>query len=57
MRSAERITPLVMREDFMWPAALNSISALMTSRSSCGFSEHMPLDSASGSIGTARSGK
>jgi len=36
MRSAERITPApVIREDFHGAAALNSISALMTSRSSC----------------------
>src|SRR5712664_3373339 len=54
MRSAERMTPEVMREDFMLPAASNSISALITRRSSRGFSEHMPFERASGSMGKAR---
>src|SRR5437764_923154 len=53
MRSAERIMPGVIREDFWLPAASNSMSTLMTRRSSRGFSEHMPFESASGSMGTA----
>ena len=49
-----RVYPSELR---MLPAASNSISALITSRSSCGFSEHIPFERASGNIGTARSGK
>ncbi|MCY1441220.1 hypothetical protein D9M71_575260 [compost metagenome] len=33
------------------------ISQTMANRSTWGFSEHRPLDSSSGSIGTTRSGK
>src|SRR6267143_254590 len=57
MRSADLMIPGVIRALCMRPAASNSISALITSRSSRGFSEHIPFESASGSIGTARSGK
>ena len=57
IRSAERITPLVIRAEAISPSVPISMIALITRRSSRGLSEQMPFDNSSGSIGTARSGK
>jgi len=57
MRSAERITPHANSDATISPFASRSRIALTTSRSSFGFSEQIPLESSSGSMGTARFGK
>ncbi len=57
IRSFVRITDLKMRWSTKRPRASISISTENVSRSTRGLSEQMPLDSRSGSMGTARPGK
>ena len=56
-RACERITAESKRERVTWPFSLIDMSHTRHKRSSSGFSEHRPLDSASGSMGMTRPGK
>jgi hypothetical protein len=57
MRARLRMTELKKSLPITSPLALNSRRTVFVSRSSSGFKLQMPLESASGSIGMARSGK
>jgi hypothetical protein len=57
MRSAERMTPSLSSKPSTSPRGSISITQESTRRSTCGRKLHTSVESSTGSIGTARSGK